>query len=622
MKKISDEVKFKIMEVGLGFLFFVFALYAETHWNISALQQNILFVIAYLVLVLDVAIMVVKHFIKRKFFDEFFLMLLATVGAFLIGRYAEAVTVMLFFQVGKLLEILSLERSKRSIAKFMDIKPSYANLKVGIEERQVEPKELSIGNVIFIKPGEKVPVDCTVTNGESTVDTKALTGEAMPREVKIGTKLFSGSINLTGMVEARVDKEYQDSTVTRILELVEHANQEKSHQEDMVEKLTRYYTPIVTLLAFAVMFLPVLTFAKEEPSVWLYRGLIVLVTACPCGLLISVPLALFGGIGAASRQGILIKATSLLEEINRVDTFVFDKTGTLTEGEFSVTEIKPLHMTEEELLELTVYAEAHSSHPIAISLKDAYHKELNLSRVKEVKEYSGFGIQTTIDDRSVLVGSAQFMNQNNIFYHKVKKAGTAVHVAINGSYEGYILISDCLRMDAVETMERLKRRQLTLVMFTGDNEVSAEQTARSLGIDYVYADLLPENKVELLEEYMESKMDEEKLVFVGDGLNDAPVLARADIGIAMGGLGSDAAIEAADIVLMEDEPSKLLNLLKIARETIRVVKQNILFAMGIKVVLLILATLGFVSMRTAIIADMAVLILNLLNSYWVLQYPE
>lgn len=622
MKKISDEVKFKIMEVGLGFLFFVFALYAETHWNISALQQNILFVIAYLVLVLDVAIMVVKHFIKRKFFDEFFLMLLATVGAFLIGRYAEAVTVMLFFQVGKLLEILSLERSKRSIAKFMDIKPSYANLKVGIEERQVEPKELSIGNVIFIKPGEKVPVDCTVTNGESTVDTKALTGEAMPREVKIGTKLFSGSINLTGMVEARVDKEYQDSTVTRILELVEHANQEKSHQEDMVEKLTRYYTPIVTLLAFAVMFLPVLTFAKEEPSVWLYRGLIVLVTACPCGLLISVPLALFGGIGAASRQGILIKATSLLEEINRVDTFVFDKTGTLTEGEFSVTEIKPLHMTEEELLELTVYAEAHSSHPIAISLKDAYHKELDLSRVKEVKEYSGFGIQTTIDDRSVLVGSAQFMNQNNIFYHKVKKAGTAVHVAINGSYEGYILISDCLRMDAVETMERLKRRQLTLVMFTGDNEVSAEQTARSLGIDYVYADLLPENKVELLEEYMESKMDEEKLVFVGDGLNDAPVLARADIGVAMGGLGSDAAIEAADIVLMEDEPSKLLNLLKIARETIRVVKQNILFAMGIKVVLLILATLGFVSMRTAIIADMAVLILNLLNSYWVLQYPE
>lgn len=622
MKKISDEVKFKIMEVGLGFLFFVFALYAETHWNISALQQNILFVIAYLVLVLDVAIMVVKHFIKRKFFDEFFLMLLATVGAFLIGRYAEAVTVMLFFQVGKLLEILSLERSKRSIAKFMDIKPSYANLKVGIEERQVEPKVLSIGNVIFIKPGEKVPVDCTVTNGESTVDTKALTGEAMPREVKIGTKLFSGSINLTGMVEARVDKEYQDSTVTRILELVEHANQEKSHQEDMVEKLTRYYTPIVTLLAFAVMFLPVLTFAKEEPSVWLYRGLIVLVTACPCGLLISVPLALFGGIGAASRQGILIKATSLLEEINRVDTFVFDKTGTLTEGEFSVTEIKPLHMTEEELLELTVYAEAHSSHPIAISLKDAYHKELDLSRVKEVKEYSGFGIQTTIDDRSVLVGSAQFMNQNNIFYHKVKKAGTAVHVAINGSYEGYILISDCLRMDAVETMERLKRRQLTLVMFTGDNEVSAEQTARSLGIDYVYADLLPENKVELLEEYMESKMDEEKLVFVGDGLNDAPVLARADIGVAMGGLGSDAAIEAADIVLMEDEPSKLLNLLKIARETIRVVKQNILFAMGIKVVLLILATLGFVSMRTAIIADMAVLILNLLNSYWVLQYPE
>lgn len=622
MKKISDEVKFKIIEVGLGFLFFVFALYAETHWNISALQQNILFVIAYLVLVLDVAITVVKHFIERKFFDEFFLMLLATVGAFMIGRCAEAVTVMLFFQVGKLLEILSLERSKRSIAKFMDIKPSYANLKVGIEERQVEPKELKIGNVIFIKPGEKVPVDCTVTTGESTVDTKALTGEAMPREVKIGTKLFSGSINLTGVVEARVDKEYQDSTVTKILELVEHANREKSRQEDMVEKLTRYYTPIVTLLAFAVMFLPVLTFAKEEPSVWLYRGLIVLVTACPCGLLISVPLALFGGIGAASRQGILIKATSLLEEINRVDTVVFDKTGTLTEGEFSVTEIKPLHMTGEELLELTVYAEAHSSHPIAISLKDAYHKELDLSRVKEVKEYSGFGIQTTIDDRSVLVGSAQFMNQNNIFYHKVKKAGTAVHVAVNGSYEGYILISDCLRMDAVETMERLKRRQLTLVMFTGDNEVSAEQTAKELGIDYVYADLLPENKVELLEEYMESKMEEEKLIFVGDGLNDAPVLARADIGVAMGGLGSDAAIEAADIVLMEDEPSKLLNLLKIARETIRVVKQNILFAMGIKVVLLILATLGFVSMRTAIIADMAVLILNLLNSYWVLQYPE
>lgn len=487
---------------------------------------------------------------------------------------------------------------------------------------QVPPEDLNPRQVIIIKPGERIPVDAIVTQGSSTLDTKALTGESEPRHVKIGSHIYSGSINLSGVLEARVLKASADSTASRIIDMISNADNRRAQTENFAEKFTRYYTPLVTLFGILVMILPPMMFEGAQQGAWIYRGLIVLVAACPCGLLVSVPLAFLGGIGAASRQGVLIKGSNFLEALSKAETFVFDKTGTLTEGVFRVKEVCPKSMTPEELLELTAYGEAYSSHPISGSLREAYGRPIDKARIGAVKEFPGFGLEAVVDGKQLEIGNSKFMNQQGYFYQRVADIGTAVYVAVDGEYAGYILITDVVRKEAGRLLKWLKKQQIEAVMITGDNERVAEDVARQLKLDYVYAGLMPEEKVEQVREFMESHMEDEKLAFVGDGINDAPVLAHADIGIAMGGLGSDAALEAADIILMEDDLSRIVNAIRISRGTIRAVKQNLIFAIGMKVLLLVLASFGYVTMKNAILADMAVMMINLLNSFWVLKYPE
>lgn len=619
---MAREVKNKFMEVGVGSILYLLALFAVRHWDTAGGAELFVYLLAYIALTAGIFLQMVKNVRHFQFFDENFLMLLATIGAMVIGKYAEAVGAMLFFQIGKLIETVSMSQTKKSIAKYMDIRPDTANKKSGSGEAVVEPSELNIGDIIIIRPGEKIPVDAMVTAGVSTVDMKALTGEAEPEEVKIGTKLFSGSINLSGLLEARVMKVYAESTASRIMRLVEDANQKKSKKENFADRFTRYYTPFVTLLGILVMILPPMMMPSHDTEIWMYRGLIFLVAACPLGLLISVPLAFLGGIGAASKQGVMIKGSNYLEALSETETFIFDKTGTLTKGVFHVKEVCPRGGSEEELLEITAYAEAYSNHPIAMSLKEAYGKEIDMMRVREAKEHLGYGVEALIDGKKVYIGNSKFMNKLGLYYHPVAAVGSAVHVAVEGEYKGYILIADVMRKDAKKTVRWLNRHQLEVVMLTGDNERVAEDVAKQLGIDSVYANLMPEDKVEQLEEFMESQMEQEKLAFIGDGINDAPVLARADVGIAMGGLGADAALEAADIILLEDEPSRIINAIRISRGTVRAVKQNLVFGIGMKVLLLIMAFFGYVTMQDAIVADMGIMLINILNSFWVIKYPE
>lgn len=619
---MSREVKNKFMEIGAGSALYVLALCSVYLWDATGTAKLFVFLLAYIALTAGICWQMGKNFRQLRFFDENFLMLIATIGAMLIGKYTEAVGAMLIFQVGKLIETISMSQTKKSIAKYMDIRPESACRKVGNGEETVEPSELKPGDVIVVKPGEKIPVDAVVTEGVSTVDMKALTGEAEPTEVKIGQKIYSGSINISGLIEARVSKVYAESTASRIMKMVENANQKKSESENFADRFTRYYTPIVTLLGILVMILPPMMMPSHDTEVWMYRGLIFLVAACPFGLLISVPLAFLGGIGAASKQGVMIKGSNHLEALSQTETFIFDKTGTLTKGVFHVQEVCPKGISEEELLEITAYGEAYSNHPIALSLKDAYGKEIDTGRVTEVKEHVGFGVEATIDGKKVFIGNSKFMNRQGLYYEPVEDIGSAVHVAVDGTYRGHILIADVIRKDAKRTIRWLNRHHLEAVILTGDNERVAEDVARKLGIDSVYADLMPEDKVEQLEEFMENQLESEKVAFVGDGINDAPVLARADVGIAMGGLGADAALEAADVILLEDEPSKIINAIRISRGTVRAVKQNMVFAVGMKIILLFLAFCGYVSMQDAIVADMGVMLINLLNSFWVIKYPE
>ena len=619
---MTKDVKIKLLEIGAGLVLYLNAIFAVKQWHASGKVELILYIFAYMVLAVEILQQTIYNAKHKKLFDENLLMLVATIGAMFVGRYKEAVAAVLFYQVGNLVEAISLQKTKKSIAKFMDIRPSHANLKVAGGAWKVSPSELTPGNVIVIKPGERIPVDATVTQGVSMIDTKALTGEAEPREVKIGSKLFSGSINLSGMLEARVSKVYEESTAAKIMALVEEANNKKAESENFADRFTRYYTPIVTLIGILVMILPPMMFPGHDSHTWIYRGLIFLVAACPCGLLVSVPLAFLGGIGAASRQGVLIKGSNFLEALSETETFVFDKTGTLTEGVFTVKEICPRGMEEQELLELAAYGEAYSNHPIAQSLRETYGKTIDASRVSHTREYSGFGVESIVDGKVVFVGNAQYMNKQGFYYQPVSEIGTAVHVAVDGEYAGYILISDIIRKGVRKMVRWLDRHQIESVMLTGDNDRVAEDVAKKLGIESVFANLMPEDKVEQLEEFMDSRLEDEKLAFVGDGINDAPVLARADIGIAMGGLGADAALEAADIILMEDEPIRIVNAIRISKGTIRAVKQNMGFAIGMKVYLLILALFGYVSMQNAIIADIGVMLLNILNSFWILKYPE
>lgn len=618
---MTKEVKQKGYVTGAGALLYLTAWLVTEQCDLGRSGEIILFLLPYVTLAFYTCRDFLQKIVTLHFLDENFLMLIATVGAFFVERYKEAVGAMLFYQAGRLIEEISLSRTKKSIAEFIDIRPEYANLKEDGQERVVSPENLRTGQVIVLRPGERIPVDAVVTAGSGIVDEKALTGEAEPRTVEPGDQLFSGSINLNGVLEAEVVKHYSDSTASRIMELVENANARKSERVLFADRFTKYYTPIVILIALLTVLLPSMMFA-ENRNEWIYRGLIILVAACPCGLMVSVPLAFLGGIGAASRQGVLFKGAAFLEILPSVDTFVFDKTGTLTEGVFHVTEIVPCGCTEEELLEKAVLGETGSMHPIAVSLRNAYGKEADRSRVKDVEDYPGYGLRAEIDGKTVYIGNSRLMRHQGLTYQPAEGAGTAVHVSVEGNYAGYILISDVVREDAGGLIKWLHRQGLGTVMLTGDNERTAEKVAKQLGIESVCAELMPEDKVEQVEEFMESQTEGEKVAFVGDGINDAPVLARADIGIAMGGLGADAALEAADIILMEDEPSRIINAIRIAKATLRSVNQNLIFAIGMKVLLILLAFLGYVTMQNAILADMAVMLINILNSFWMLKYPE
>lgn len=619
---MKKEVKRRAIECAAAAVLYIVAIVGSSYAELEREMRLLIFLLPYLIMAFATVRLLWNNLKKRKLFDENLLILLATAGAFAVHRYSEAVGAMLFFQIGKLLELISMSRTRKSIEKFMDIRPQYANLKISGGEMQVSPEDLNPRQVIIIKPGERIPVDAIVTQGSSTLDTKALTGESEPRRVKIGSHIYSGSINLSGVLEARVLKASADSTASRIIDMISNADNRRAQTENFAEKFTRYYTPLVTLFGILVMILPPMMFEGAQQGAWIYRGLIVLVAACPCGLLVSVPLAFLGGIGAASRQGVLIKGSNFLEALSKAETFVFDKTGTLTEGVFRVKEVCPKSMTPEELLELTAYGEAYSSHPISGSLREAYGRPIDKARIGAVKEFPGFGLEAVVDGKQLEIGNSKFMNQQGYFYQRVADIGTAVYVAVDGEYAGYILITDVVRKEAGRLLKWLKKQQIEAVMITGDNERVAEDVARQLKLDYVYAGLMPEEKVEQVREFMESHMEDEKLAFVGDGINDAPVLAHADIGIAMGGLGSDAALEAADIILMEDDLSRIVNAIRISRGTIRAVKQNLIFAIGMKVLLLVLASFGYVTMKNAILADMAVMMINLLNSFWVLKYPE
>lgn len=578
--------------------------------------QIALFIISYIIVGGDVVKRAVKNIFKGQVFDENFLMSIATIGAFFIGEYPEGVAVMLFYQVGELFQSYAVGKSRKSIASLMDIRPDYANVKKGDELVKVDPDEVQIGDIIVIKAGEKIPLDGKVIEGSSMIDTSALTGESVPREVKVGSDILSGCININGVITSEVTKEFGESTVSKILDLVENASSKKSNSEQFITKFARYYTPVVVIIAVFLAIIPPLVIDGATFSDWIYRALAFLVVSCPCALVISIPLSFFGGIGGASKKGVLVKGSNYLEALAETEIVVFDKTGTLTKGVFNVQEIHPEGVSKEELLELTAHAESYSNHPISLSLKRAYSKEIDNGRISDVEEISGHGVIATVDGKKVMAGNIKLMKKMDIPYFKGELIGTVVHVAVNNKYIGYIVISDEVKEDSAQAIKELKAANIKqTVMLTGDNKSIGSKVAKELGLDKVYAELLPADKVEKLEELFSQKSKKGKLAFVGDGINDAPVLARADIGIAMGGLGSDAAIEAADVVIMTDEPSKIATAMKISKKTLKIAHQNIVFAIGIKIIVLILSAFGIATMWTAIFADVGVTIIAVLNAF-------
>lgn len=578
--------------------------------------QIALFIISYIIVGGDVVKRAVKNIFKGQVFDENFLMSIATIGAFFIGEYPEGVAVMLFYQVGELFQSYAVGKSRKSIASLMDIRPDYANVKKGDELVKVDPDEVQIGDIIVIKAGEKIPLDGKVIEGSSMIDTSALTGESVPREVEVGSDILSGCININGVITAEVTKEFGESTVSKILDLVENASSKKSNSEQFITKFARYYTPIVVIIAVFLAIIPPLVIDGATFSDWIYRALAFLVVSCPCALVISIPLSFFGGIGGASKKGVLVKGSNYLEALAETEIVVFDKTGTLTKGVFNVQEIHPEGVSKEELLELTAHAESYSNHPISLSLKRAYSKEIDNGRISDVEEISGHGVIATVDGKKVMAGNIKLMKMMDIPYFKGELIGTIVHVAVNNKYIGYIVIADEVKEDSAQAIKELKAANIKqTVMLTGDNKSIGSKVAKELGLDKVYAELLPADKVEKLEELFSQKSKKGKLAFVGDGINDAPVLARADIGIAMGGFGSDAAIEAADVVIMTDEPSKIATTMKISKKTLKIAHQNIVFAIGIKIIVLILSAFGITTMWAAIFADVGVTIIAVLNAF-------
>ena len=581
-----------------------------------------IFIIAYIIVGLEIIRKALRNIFRGKVFDENFLMTVATVGAFGIGEFPEAVAVMLFYQVGELFQSYAVDKSRKSIASLMDIRPDYANIEKDGKVLKVDPDDVKIGDIIIIKPGEKIPLDGTVIEGNTSIDTKALTGESLPREASPGDEILSGSINISGLIKVKVSKEYGESTVSKILDLVENASSKKSKSENFITKFAQYYTPIVVIIAVLLVVVPVIFFG-EEFSDWIYRALSFLVVSCPCALVISIPLSFFGGIGGASKMGILIKGSNYLEAIASTEIIVFDKTGTLTEGIFEVQKVNAKDIDENDLIETAAYAECYSNHPISISVKRAYGKQIDKSKIKSTEELSGRGIVAIINGKNVLVGNEKLLNENNIEFEKNNDIGTILYVAIDKKYVGNIVIADKIKEDAKDSIMSLKKSNIKqAVMLTGDRKAVGENVAGILGIDKVYTELLPDGKVEKVEELLKEKSEKGKLAFVGDGINDAPVLALADIGIAMGGLGADSAIEAADIVLMTDEPSKIVDTIRLSKKTMKIVKENIIFAISVKVLVLILSAIGISTMWEAVFADVGVSIIAILNALRVLNVKK
>ena len=610
-------MKKRAIKIIISLILFIFAMVIKLE---NEIINNIIFVISYLIVGFEILKKAIRNILRGKVFDENFLMSVATIGAFAIGEYPEAVAVMLFYQIGELFQSYAVDKSRKSIASLMDIRPDYANVYREGNIETVNPEEVKIGETIVIKPGEKIPLDGKIIEGKTTLDTKALTGESLPREVSEGDEVLSGCINLNGMIKIEVTKEFGESTVSKILDLVENASSKKSKSENFITKFAKYYTPTVVIIALILAIFPPLVIQEATFSDWIYRALSFLVVSCPCALVISIPLSFFGGIGGASKRGILIKGSNYLEALSNTEIAVFDKTGTLTKGVFEVQEVKPVDKSNEELLKIAAYAENYSNHPISKSIKQAYHKPIDEKEIINSEELSGLGIVAKIGEKNVLVGNEKLMQEKQIEFEKCNKIGTILYIAIDGKYAGYILIADKIKDDTKQTIEELKKNDIKqTIMLTGDKKEVGESVAKEVGIDKVYTELLPTDKVQKVEELLKTKSPKGKLAFVGDGINDAPVLTLADIGIAMGGLGADSAIEAADIVIMTDEPSKIINAIKLSKKTMRIVKENIVFAIFIKILVLVLTAFGLSTMWEAVFADVGVSIIAIINALRVLK---
>lgn len=622
LKKTKNEKNIKNQNYKRGVLLLGAAIFFITMFlNVPNHLEFILYLISYILLGGDIVLKAIKNIRRGKIFDENFLMSVATIGAFAIKQYPEGVAVMLFYKVGESFQSYAVNKSRKSISDLMDIRPDYANLKIENETKKVPPEDININDIIIVKAGEKVPLDGAVVSGKSMIDTSALTGESVPIKVEAGSEVLSGSINNNGVLEIKVTKRFEESTVSKILDLVENASSNKAETENFITKFAKYYTPIVVFVALGLAIIPPLLFKNNYWFDWIYRALVFLVVSCPCGLVISIPLGFFSGIGASSKSGLLVKGSNYLESLSKTETVVFDKTGTLTKGVFKVTKLKNISdISKEELLEYAAYAEYYSNHPIGVSIVKEYGKDIDKKEIKEYDEISGHGLSVNIKGKKVLAGNAKLMKKENIAYEEVFEIGTIVHISIDGKYCGYLIISDEIKEDSKQAIEGLREIGVKkLVMLTGDSKKVAEGVAQELNLDYAESELLPDQKVKKVEELYKAKSKKGVLVFVGDGINDAPVLAIADVGVAMGGLGSDAAIEASDIVIMNDEPSKLINGIKIAKRTQKIVWQNITLALIVKLIVLLLGATGVANMWEAVFADVGVTLIAVLNSIRIMR---
>ena len=613
---MNKKMKEKLYRIICSSILLIIAVILK---NVNNIISIILFSISYLVIGYDILLKAIKNIKRGKVFDENFLMAVATIGAICINELAEAVTVMLFYQIGELFQDYAVNKSRKSIAELMDIRPDYANVIREDKHIKVNPSLVKVGEIILVKPGEKIPLDGIVVEGTSMLNTLALTGESVPRRVNVNDEVLSGCINNDGILKIKVTKNFNNSTVSKILDLVENASSRKSNSENFITKFAKYYTPTVVIIAVILAIFPSLIL-NQSFSIWIYRALSFLVVSCPCALVVSIPLSFFGGLGASSQIGVLVKGSNYLEALSNVNVIVCDKTGTLTEGVFEVQEISPVDISKEELLMYATYAESFSNHPISLSLKNSYDKKINTKKITDTKEISGKGVYAKIEGKDILVGNEKLMNEYKIKFKKSNFVGTIIYVAIDNKYAGYIGISDKIKEDSYKAIKLFKDNDVNkIIMLTGDKDEISKNVYNELKLDGYYSELLPQDKVKIVEDLIKEKSNEDKLLFIGDGINDAPVLALSDIGVAMGGLGSDAAIEAADVVIMTDEPSKIASVINISKKTMKIVRENIIFAISVKIIVLILSMLGIATMWSAVFADVGVSVLAILNALRILK---